>query len=268
MIELQSHSVVSDGQLKPAEVVEKAAEAGVDVLALTDHDGVAGVPEAIAAGERLGVEVVPAIEMSSVHEFAEDLHICGYWIDVEKMKPACERAQEERRDRAKEIIENLRGYGFDITFEDAVREAGAADAIGRPHIAHAAGAANNMGPFFEEYLVPGAKAFVSRKWPTAHEACRLIKDAGGVAVIAHPYWDVKDPDQVESLIRSLDIGGIEVFYPSHTKKQTEHLLNLAKELGIAATASSDYHGPTHKTFSRFGAYQTYDLGQPEVPAKP
>jgi hypothetical protein len=94
-------------------------------------------------------------------------------------EPACERAQEERRERAKEIIENLRGYGFDITFEDAVREAGAADAIGRPHIAHAAGAANNMGPFFEEYLVPGAKAFVSRKWPTAHQACEIIKEAGG-----------------------------------------------------------------------------------------
>jgi len=268
MIELQSHSVVSDGQLEPAEVVEQAAAAGVEVLALTDHDGVAGVPEAIETGKRLGVEIVPAIEMSSVHEFAEDLHICGYWIDIEKMKPACQRAQEERRDRAKAIIENLRGYGFDITFEDAVREAGAADAIGRPHIAHAAGAANNMGPFFEEYLVPGAKAFVSRKWPTAQEACRLIKDAGGVAVIAHPYWDVKDPAQVESLIRSLDIGGIEVFYPSHTRAQTKHLLNLANEMGISATASSDYHGPTHKTFSRFGAYQTYDLGQPEVPPKP
>ena len=249
-------------------MVENAAEAGVEVLALTDHDGVAGVPEAIAAGERFGVDIVPAIEMSSVHEFAEDLHICGYWIDVEKMKPACERAQGERRERAKEIIENLRGYGFDITFEDAVREAGAADAIGRPHIAHAAGAANNMGPFFEEYLVPGAKAFVSRKWPTAPQACQIIKEAGGVAVIAHPYWDVKDPEKVESLIRSLDIGGIEVFYPSHTRVQTEHLLNLARELGIAATASSDYHGPTHKTFSRFGAYQTYDLGEPEVPAKP
>jgi len=268
MIELQSHSVVSDGQLEPAGVVEKAAEAGVDVLALTDHDGVAGVPEAVEAGERFGVEIVPAIEMSSVHEFAEDLHICGYWIDVEKIKPACDRAQQERVDRAKEIIENLRGYGFDITIDDAIREAGSADSIGRPHIAHAAGAANNMGPFFEEYLIPGAKAFVSRKWPTAQRACEIIQEAGGVAVIAHPYWDVKDPEQVESLIRSLDIGGIEVFYPSHTKAQTEHLLNLARELGISATASSDYHGPTHKTFSRFGAYQTYDLGEPEVPPKP
>jgi predicted metal-dependent phosphoesterase TrpH len=268
MIELQSHSTVSDGQLPPAEVVEKAAEAGVEVLALTDHDGVAGVPAAIEAGERLGIEIVPAIEMSSVHEYAEDLHICGYWIDLEKIEPACQRAQQERVERAGEIVENLRGFGFDITLEDARREAGSADSIGRPHIAHAAGAADNMGPFFEEYLVPGAKAFVSRKWPTTGQACEVIRQAGGVPVLAHPYWDVKEPEKVERLIRALDIDGIEVYYPSHTREQTEHLLGLARELGIAATASSDYHGPTHKTFRRFGAYQTYDLGQPEVPARP
>jgi predicted metal-dependent phosphoesterase TrpH len=268
MIELQSHSIVSDGQLPPGGVVEKAAEAGVEVLALTDHDGVAGVPAAIEAGERLGVEIVPAIEMSSIHEYAEDLHICGYWIDLEKMLPACDRAQQERRDRAEQIVENLQGFGFDITIEDAIREAGDADAIGRPHIAHAAGAADNMGPFFEEYLVPGAKAFVGRKWPDADEACATIREAGGVPVIAHPYWDIKDPVKVERLIRALDIGGIEVYYPPHSKEQTAHLLSLADELGIVATASSDYHGPTHKTFSRFGAYNTYGLGEPQVPPRP
>ena len=116
--------------------------------------------------------------------------------------------------------------------------------------------------------MPGAKAFVSRKWPDANEACALIREAGGVPVIAHPYWDIKVPEQVEELIRALDIGGIEVFYPSHTRAQTKHLLDLANELGVTATASSDYHGPTHKTFSRFGAYQTYDLGEPAVPPKP
>jgi len=268
MIELQSHSTVSDGQLPPAGVVEEAAKAGVTVLALTDHDGVAGVPEAISAGERLGVEIVPAVEMSSVHEYAEDLHICGYWVDLEKIAPACERAQEERRERAREIVGNLRAHGFELTFEDAIREAGGADAIGRPHIAKAAGATGNLGPFFEEWLVPGAKAFVSRRWPDANEACALIRQAGGVPVIAHPYWDVKEPAKVEELIRALDIAGIEVFYPSHTRKQTEHLLSLARELGVAATGSSDYHGPTHKTFSRWGAYNTFGLGEPELPPRP
>ena len=136
-------------------------------LALTDHDAIAGVPEAEEAAAELGIELVPAIEMSCVHEYAEDLHICGYWVDLETIAPACERAQHERLTRAGEIVENLRGVGFDLHLEDAVREAGDAHSIGRPHIARAAGATGDLGPFFEEYLVPGAKAFVPRRWPTA-----------------------------------------------------------------------------------------------------
>ena len=108
LIELQSHSVVSDGQLEPAEVVEEAGKAGVTTLALTDHDAVAGVPEALEAAEEQGIELVPAIEMSCVHEFAEDLHVCGYWVDLEGSGRACERAQHERVERAEEIVANLR----------------------------------------------------------------------------------------------------------------------------------------------------------------
>jgi len=268
LIELQSHSTISDGQLAPGEVVAKAAEAGVTTLALTDHDAVAGVPEAAEAAQALGVELVPAAEMSCVHKYADDLHVCGYWVDVDAIAPACERAQSERVNRAGEIVERLRREGFDLTLEDAIAESGDALSIGRPHIARAAGATGNLGPFFEEYLVPGAKAFVPRRWPTADEAAALISDAGGVAVVAHPYWDVKDPDKVEELIRALDIGGIEVFYPPHTREQTEHLLNLCEELDLVPTASSDYHGPTHKTFARFGDYDTYGLGEPQVPPRP
>ncbi len=268
LIELQSHSTVSDGQLAPAEVVAKASEAGVTTLALTDHDAIAGVPEAAEAAERLGIELVPAIEMSCVHEYADDLHVCGYWVDLGGIAPACERAQHERVTRAGEIVENLRRFGFDIHLEDAVKEAGDALSIGRPHIARAAGAGEDMGPFFEEYLVPGAKAFVSRRWPTAAQAVGLIHDAGGSAVVAHPYWDISEPAKVEALIRALDIDGIETFYPSHTKEQTAHLLSLCEELGLIPTGSSDYHGPTHKTFASFGAYDTYDLANPQVPLKP
>src|SRR3954471_20091079 len=268
LIELQSHSTVSDGQLAPADVVAEAAKAGVTTLALTDHDAVAGVPRAAEAAERLGVELVPAIEMSCVHRYAEDLHVCGYWVDLEKIAPACERAQQERRGRAGQNVQNPPREGFDLTLEDAIREAGAADSIGRPHIAKAAGATGDLGPFFEEYLVPGAKAFVPRQWPTAEEAVETIRNAGGVAVVAHPYWDVKDPAQVEDLIRSLGPDGVEAYYPSHTKEQTEHLLHLCTELDLVPTASSDYHGPTHKTFAEFGAYDTFGLGEPRVPAKP
>src|ERR1044072_5356279 len=133
LIELQSHSTVSDGQLPPAGVVEKAAEAGVTTLALTDHDAIAGVPEAAEAAERLRGEAVAGAR------------VCG----------------------GAEVVENFRRGGFDRTLDDAIREAGAADSIGRPHIAKAAGATGDLGPFFEEYLVPGAKAFVPRRWPTA-----------------------------------------------------------------------------------------------------
>jgi predicted metal-dependent phosphoesterase TrpH len=268
LIELQSHSTLSDGQLAPAEVVKQAAEAGVTTLALTDHDAIAGVTEAAGAAARLGIELVPAIEMSCVHEYAEDLHVCGYWVDLGRIAAACERAQHERVTRAGEIVEKLRAEGFDLHLEDAVREAGDALSIGRPHIARAAGASGDLGPFFEEYLVPGAKAFVPRRWPTAAEAIGLIRAAGGVAVIAHPYWDISDSNEVDDLIRSLGADGVETYYPTHSEDQTAHLLELCAELDLIPTASSDYHGPTHKTFSKFGAYETYGLGEPQVPVKP
>jgi 3',5'-nucleoside bisphosphate phosphatase len=267
LIELQSHSTVSDGQLSPAEVVAQAWEAGVTTLALTDHDAIAGVEEAAEAAEGFGIELVPAIEMSCVHEYAEDLHICGYWVDLGVIAPACERAQKERINRAGEIIERLRNWGFEVKLEDAIKEAGDALSIGRPHIARAAGATGDLGPFFEEYLVPGGKAFVPRRWPTAEQAIALIHEAGGTAVIAHPYWDIEDPNEVEDLIRSLGADGVETFYPSHDEEQTKHLLELCDELDLVPTGSSDYHGPTHKTFSRFGAYDTYGLGDPRVPEK-
>ncbi len=269
MIELQSHSTVSDGELEPAAVVGAAADAGVTTLALSDHDAVAGVSEAARAADEHEIALVPAVEMSCVHEYADDLHVLGYWIDLEAIAPSCERAQQERVSRAGEIVERLRSFGFQLTLDDAIAESGDALSVGRPHIARAAGAKpEEMGSFFAEYLVPGAKAFVPRRWPTAEQAVGLIHEAGGVAVVAHPYWDVKDPDQVETLITSLDVQGIEVFYPDHDRTQTEHLLRICSARGLTPTGSSDFHGPGHKTFSRFGAYSTYDLGEAEVPARP
>jgi 3',5'-nucleoside bisphosphate phosphatase len=272
VIDLQAHSTVSDGELEPAEVARAAAEAGVTTMSLTDHDGVAGVRDAIAAASEAGIECVPAVEMSCVHKYSEDLHMLGYWIDLDAIAPACERAQQERIDRARKIVSRLNELGVQVSFEGAAAEAGAADAIGRPHIARAAGAGPDLGPFFEEYLVPGAKAFVPRRWPKAEEAVELIHGAGGVAVVAHPYWDVSEPDAVRDLVESLkrDVGldGIEAFYPPHTRAQTEHCLALCEEFALVPTASSDFHGPNHKSFFRFGAYQTYGLGEPEVPPRP
>lgn len=272
LVDLQAHSTVSDGQLDPSAVATAAAAAGVGVMSLTDHDAVAGVRYAMAAAQDAGIECVPAVEMSCVHRYSDDLHMLGYWVDLDAIAPACDRAQQERVNRAQEIIERLNKFGVEVTFEAAVAEAGAADSIGRPHIARAAGAGPDLGPFFEEYLVPGAKAFVPRRWPSAEEAVELIHAAGAVAVVAHPYWDVSEPGQVrdlvESLKREVGLDGIETFYPPHTKEQTAHCLALCREFDLVPTGSSDFHGPTHKTFSRFGAYDTYGLGEPEVPVKP
>jgi predicted metal-dependent phosphoesterase TrpH len=109
---------------------------------------------------------------------------------------------------------------------------------------------------------------VPRRWPSAAEAVELIRAAGGVAVVAHPFWDVKDPARVRALVESLPLGGVEAFYPAHTRDQTAFCLELCAERGLVPSASSDFHGPTHKTFSRFGAYQTFGLGEPVVPPNP
>ena len=179
MIDLQAHSTVSDGQLEPAAVAEAAAAAGVTTMSLTDHDAVDGVPAAVAAAEGAGIECVPAVELSCVHEYSDDLHMLGYRVDLEAIAPACGRAQQERVRRAEEIIERLNSLGVRVALEDAIAEAGDALSVGRPHIARAAGAGDDMKPFFEQYLVPGAKAFVARRWPSATEAVELIPSPKG-----------------------------------------------------------------------------------------
>lgn len=268
MIELQAHSTVSDGQLPPAEVVAAAAAAGVTTFALSDHDAVDGLAEAADAAKRHGIELVPAAEMSCAHPLAEDLHVLGYWIDPEAMAAACGRAQQERVARAEELILNLNGAGVEVTLEGAIAQAGDASSIGRPHIAKAAGITGDLGPFFEQYLVPGCATFVGRRWPTAAEGIDLIHAAGGVAVLAHPFWDLDERYEVEALLDELRFDGIEVFYPSHTREQVEWLLGVCADRALCATASSDWHGPTHKTFAQFGAYDTFGLGEPEVPVRP
>jgi predicted metal-dependent phosphoesterase TrpH len=266
VIDLQSHSTVSDGELQPGGVVAAAAKAGITTLALTDHDAVDGIAEADAAAKKEGITLVPAAEMSCIHSSIDDLHMLGYWIDPAAMRPACERAQEERVTRARKIVDKLNSLGVEVSFEDAIAQAGDAASVGRPHIAKAAGTEpDEMGAFFEEYLVPGANAFVSRRWPTASEAVDLIHEAGGAAVLAHPFWDMDDPNAVAALIDDLALDGVECFYPAHDEPQTRFLVELCADRGLAATGSSDFHGPNHKMFDSFGSYKTYDLGTPEVP---
>ena len=268
MMDLQSHSTYSDGELPPAEVVAAAAEAGVTTLALTDHDGVDGIPEAAEAASAAGIVLIPATEMSCVHGSIDDMHMLGYWVDTTAIAPACERAQKERVTRAQEIVERLNEEGVPVRFEDAIEQAGDASSVGRPHIAKAAGVKpDGMSAFFEEFLIPGGKAFVSRRWPHAAEAVDIIHSSGGSAVLAHPFWDMDDPNAVAALIDDLELDGVECFYPAHDRAQTKFLLEVCRDRGLAATASSDFHGPDHKMFNSFCAYPKYDLGEPELPPR-
>jgi predicted metal-dependent phosphoesterase TrpH len=266
VLDLQSHSTYSDGELPPAGVVASAAAAGVTTLALTDHDAIDGVEEAAEAARDAGIVLVPATEISCVHGQIDDMHMLGYWVDIKAIAPACGRAQRERITRAEEILERLNAQGVPVRFEDAIAEAGGASSVGRPHIAKAAGVKpEEMSAFFEEWLVPGAKAFVPRRWPDAAEAADIIHGAGGVAVLAHPFWDINDRSEVAALVDDLNLEGVECFYPAHDRAQTEFLLELCRARGLAPTASSDFHGPSHKMFNSFLAYSTYDLGMPELP---
>ena len=273
MIDLQSHSTVSDGQLEPGDVARSAAEAGVTVMSLTDHDGVAGVDEATRVATELGIENVPATEMSCVHKYSEDLHICGYWVDLEKIAAGLRqgpagarrpRQGDHRQPQPPRGGGHVRGRGRQGRAPPT--RSAARTSPRRPAPGPTSGRSSRST------WSRGRRRSSSRKWPSAEQAVELIHEAGGVAVVAHPYWDVKDPDQVrdlvESLVRDVGLDGIETFYPPHTAEQTKHCLELCEEFGLVPTASSDFHGPTHKTFSRWGAYDTYGLGEPQVPARP
>src|SRR5262249_2583752 len=207
--------------------------------------------------------------LSCVHGSLDDMHMLGYWVDPDAIAAACERAQGERVIRAEEIVARLNEQGVPVRFEEAIAEAGGASSVGRPHIARAAGREpDQMSAFFEEWLVPGGKAFVPRRWPHASEAIELIHGAGGAAVLAHPFWDMSEPNGVAAIADDLDLDGIECFYPAHDRAQTKFLLEQCRDRGLAATGSSDFHGPSHRMFDSFGAYSTYDLGEPELPPRP
>ncbi|MCW3065145.1 MAG: hypothetical protein JWN32_2317 [Solirubrobacterales bacterium] len=274
--DLQSHSQHSDGALPAAEVVATAAHEGVELLALSDHDTVAGVPEALEAAQEHGLRLVPAVELSSVHAGAEDLHLLGYLVDHEDATLA-ERlrgARQEREERAKAMGERLMKAGFKVFDKPLARRHAEGKSIGRPHLAAAVLAhrknrrrleeedLHDVGGFIETYLVPGAPGYVPRRRPTVEEAIGWVHDAGGVAVWAHPFWDVDDVGAVLATLEAfhaMGLDGVEAFYATHTEEQTHRLAAKAAELGLLTTGSADFHGPEHRLFDRFRAFSLYGL---------
>ena len=230
--DLQSHSVHSDGSLPAADVVARAAAAGVELLALTDHDTVDGVPEAQAAARAHGVRLSPAAELSAVHGDHEDLHVLGYGLDVADagLLTTLEDFRADRSRRIEAMADRLRELGFELDDTPLRARRDAGKPIGRPHLAdavlaHPANAQRlreegiaGRAELFPPYLVPGAAAYVARSRPTVAEAIEVIHRAGAVAVWAHPFWDLDSSRQALDAIDAFTaagLDGVEAFYPAH-----------------------------------------------------
>src|SRR6476661_2975037 len=272
--DLQSHSLHSDGHLPAAEVVERAAAAGVEVLALSDHDTVDGVDEALAAAARCGIRVVPATELSSIDGEYDDLHVCGYGIDHRDTALLAHLVEfrADRDGRAGRMMAALREIGFEIDEAPLAARRAAGKPIGRPHLAqavisHPANAqrlaeegTDDVSPFIVAYLIDGTPGFRGRTMPTVQEAIGVIHDAGGVAIWAHPFWDLDTPEAVEGAIErfaGFGVDGVEAFYVTHTEEQTRFAFAACERRGLLTTGSSDFHGPDHKLFNRFRAFELF-----------
>jgi predicted metal-dependent phosphoesterase TrpH len=274
--DLQSHSIHSDGELAPATVVEAAQRAGVELLALTDHDSIAGVAEARRAAAEHGIGLVPGVEISVLDPAAQDLHLLGYLVDPEhaELTDQLARSRDEREQRADRIVATLQELGWAVDEPFLADHVAAGKTIGRPHLAQAvyhhrdnsarlaAEGLTDPTAFLVAYLIEGTPGFLPRDAPTVETAIALVHRAGGVAVWAHPFWDLEaDPAVLETLERfqSLGLDGVEAFYVTHTRAQTELLSARAGELGLLTTGSADYHGPAHRQFNHFRTFETYGL---------
>ena len=253
-IDLHAHSAASDGTDSPAELLRNAAAAGLDVVALTDHDTVSGYPEAIAAlgGPELagsGLTLVTGAELSCVVE-GVSMHLLAYLFDPDEPEFARERelVHTDRFRRAEVMVERCRALGAPISWEQVQRIAGQG-AVGRPHVASAlveAGVVPDVdSAFTEQWLANGGRADVRKHELDPLDAIRLVRAAGGVPVFAHPAAVKRGRTVSEQVIRELaaaGLGGLEVDHTDHDEPTRARLRVLAAELGLLATGSSDYHG--------------------------
>jgi predicted metal-dependent phosphoesterase TrpH len=258
-IDLHTHTTASDGTLTPTQLVERAVRLGIQTLAVADHDTIAGLPEAMAAGQRLGIEIVPGVEFSLRHERDKHfvgIHLLGYFFDPEApvLAVVMDQVRQGRIEQKIRQIEKLREFGFDLSVEEVF--ARAAGVPGRPHIAAALlekypNRFESPQQIFDEYLATHAKAHVGRQFAlTLGQAVQIIKQAGGVPVLAHPgVYDANiDPIAAVHNAKAEGLEGVEVFYPygpGHSWGWVERINALADELNLLKTGGSDFHGRPH-----------------------
>ncbi len=248
LIDLHTHSMASDGSMSPAELVRHAHEKGLSALALTDHDTVDGVQEALEEGERLGVEVIPGIEISV--DYKPEMHILGYFPKLyayNSIRKELEVIRQGREVRNLKIISRLNGLGIDITTEEIKREA-LGDVTGRPHIARVLvnrGFVKSIDDAFDKYLGREGLAYFKRFELKPEEGIQAIRRAGGLPVLAHPVFLRKTYDEMDKLLGELKgfgLAGIEALYSDHTREDTGKYLRLAIKHGLIVTGGSDFHG--------------------------
>jgi 3',5'-nucleoside bisphosphate phosphatase len=255
-VDLHTHSTYSDGLLSPAMLVEEAASRGVRILALTDHDTVAGIGEARVAGERLGVEIIPGVELSAALPGGGEVHLLGYFVDVEDSDFLAQLAgyARARSERMQRMVERLNRIGAPVALE-RVREIAGHGTVGRPHLGRAlveAGYAEDLSDAFARFIGGGKPAFVPRPRVDPRDAIALVRAAGGVPVLAHPF----STGGVESVLDRLvpaGLAGMEVDYGEYTPEVREILRQIAARRGLIATGGSDYHGPDRRSARELGS---------------
>jgi hypothetical protein len=248
-IDLHAHTTASDGSLTPTQLVQLAKDSGLSALAVTDHDTVAGYAEAFEAGKKLGVEVVPAVEISGIWPTGT-LHMLGYLVDPKspELLAALNELLEGRNTRNPRIIANLNKLGMAITIEEAAAQAGG-KVIGRPHIAKvllAKGYVKTIQEAFDKYLADNAPAFENKEVMKPADAIASIHAAGGLAVLAHPNW-LKCPDDatIEKAVvdlKAAGIDGVEVWHSDHKEHEEQLFARLAAKHGLLTSGGSDFHG--------------------------
>lgn len=248
--DLHCHSVVSDGTLAPVDLVERAHRNGVDILALTDHDEVAGLDEAQARAEALGLSFVPGVEVS-VTWAGETIHVVGLGVDPtdRSLLDGIARTRDGRESRAREMAESLAAAGIPGAFEGALRYVGNPELISRTHFARhlvESGQCGDVGEVFQRYLTEGKPGFVPHRWAKLPQAVGWITAAGGTAVLAHPGRYRLSETALWALIEEFrESGGtaMEVVCGSHTRDQYGRFATLAREFGLRASRGSDFHDP-------------------------
>lgn len=253
-IDLHVHTTASDGTYCPRDVVSLAAMQGLKAISLTDHDTMAGLQEAGEAGKLLGVTIVPGIELSTDYR-GKEVHLLGYFLNPEapQLKDYMDWVRFARRTRNEKIVEKLQKKGFDITMEQL--EMGNPGAVlGRPHIAAhlvAIGAVDSVKEAFRRYLTRGRSCYVAREYISFEDGAKLIRDCGGVAVLAHPLQYGFDRSALETLVKdavSAKVTGMEIYYTGYTQSDIQKLFDLAEKYTLLPTGGSDFHGDNKPGF--------------------